>query len=180
LTGKSGRTAMTSYEEVVMRAEVGDRMVVASARLDRPVRDGEILRVGTGGSGPFLVRWSDNGHETLFFPGPDAHIEHEAPASGEREAPTDIEAEHVKKWSVDVFVYEGPGSTAANAVLRSGVEPALRAQGEARLRPGEHDVPEIGDEVAVARALRHLADTLLSTAEGDLETIEGHKVDLRL
>jgi hypothetical protein len=152
-------------------------MVVASARLDRPVRDGEILRVGPDGSGPFLVRWSDDGHETLFFPGPDAHVEPGAPAEPEDgdAAPT-----HVKKWSVDVFVYEGPGSTAANAVLRSGVEPALRAQGEARLRPGEADVPEIGDEVAVARALRHLADSLLSTAEGDLETIEGHKVDLKL
>lgn len=163
-----------------MRAEVGDRMVVASARLDRPVRDGEIVRVGPDGSGPFLVRWSDTGHETLFFPGPDAHVEHGTAPGGEQEAPTDLAADHVKTWSVEVFVYEGTGSTAANAVLRSGVEPTLRAQGEARLRPGDPDVPEIGDEVAVARALRHLADTLLSTAAGDLETMEGHKVELRM
>jgi hypothetical protein len=28
------------------------------------------------GSPPYLVRWSDDGHEALVFPGPDAVIEH--------------------------------------------------------------------------------------------------------
>jgi hypothetical protein len=41
-------------------------------------------------------------------------------------------------------------------------------------------VPEIGDEVAVARALRHLADQLLATAEGDIEELTGeHDVVVR-
>ena len=31
----------------------------------------------------------------------------------------------------------------------------------------------IGDEVAVARALRHLADTLLARAESDIEAATG-------
>ena len=34
------------------------------------------------GSPPYRVRWSDNGHESLFFPGPDAYIHHaDGPAS---------------------------------------------------------------------------------------------------
>jgi Rv2632c-like/Domain of unknown function (DUF1918) len=162
-----------------MRAAVGDRMVVASARLDGPVRDGEIRQVGPDGAEPFLVRWSDDGRETLFFPGPDAHVEREADSETSATPPSTGPA-HVKKWSVDVYVYESAGSTAASVVLRSGIQPTLRARGEARLRPGEHDVPEIGEEVAVARALRHLADSLLGTAETDLEGIEGHKVELEL
>jgi hypothetical protein len=60
-----------------MHAEVGDRLVVRSQQLDGPVRDGEILEAhGPDGSPPYVVRWSDNGHETLFFPGPDAFVEH--------------------------------------------------------------------------------------------------------
>ena len=58
-----------------MKAEVGDRIVVASGRLHQPSRDGEILQIGEGGAGPCLVRWSDSS-ESLFFPGPDAHVEH--------------------------------------------------------------------------------------------------------
>jgi hypothetical protein len=60
-----------------MYAAVGDRMVVRNAHVDGPVRDGEILEVhGPNGSAPFVVRWSDTGHESLFFPGPDAIVEH--------------------------------------------------------------------------------------------------------
>jgi hypothetical protein len=31
---------------------------------------------GPDGTPPFVVRWDDSGHEVLFFPGPDAVIEH--------------------------------------------------------------------------------------------------------
>lgn len=58
-----------------MFARVGDRLVVHSARVDGPVRDGEIVEVRHGdGSPPYVVRWSDSGHETLIYPGPDAEI----------------------------------------------------------------------------------------------------------
>jgi hypothetical protein len=59
-----------------MEAAVGDRIVVAAAMLSGPLRDGEIIQVGKQGEPPYLVRWSDDGRETLFFPGPDAHISH--------------------------------------------------------------------------------------------------------
>lgn len=62
-----------------MKAQIGDRLVVTGTRLGDPRRTGVVLEVhGTGGSAPYLVRWEDNGHESLCFPGPDARIEHVA------------------------------------------------------------------------------------------------------
>lgn len=70
-----------------MYATKGDRLIVNSRHVDGPVRDGEILEVrGPGGSPPFVVRWSDTGHEALVFPGPDAtvhHFEHPAQSPAE-------------------------------------------------------------------------------------------------
>jgi hypothetical protein len=69
-----------------MYASVGDRLIVHGVHVDDPTRDGEILEVrGKGGGPPFLVRWSDTGHEGLVFPGPDAvvhHYEHAAETAG--------------------------------------------------------------------------------------------------
>ena len=60
-----------------MRASVGDRLVIKGHVVGEPGRDAEILEVrGAGGTPPFVVRWSDSGHETLFFPGPDAEVQH--------------------------------------------------------------------------------------------------------
>ncbi|HET8663806.1 MAG TPA: DUF1918 domain-containing protein [Nocardioides sp.] len=60
-----------------MYAAVGDRLVIHSHHLDAPDRDGEIVEVRhADGSPPYLVRWSDTGHESLMFPGPDATVEH--------------------------------------------------------------------------------------------------------
>ncbi len=58
-----------------MRARVGDQLHVSGARVDDHERDGEILEVrGEDGAPPYVVRWSDTGHEALVFPGPDATI----------------------------------------------------------------------------------------------------------
>ena len=60
-----------------MQAAVGDRLVVHGAHVDDHVRDGEIVEVhGEDGEPPFLVRWSDDGHESLVFPGPGTQIVH--------------------------------------------------------------------------------------------------------
>ncbi len=70
-----------------MFAMVGDRLVVHSTHVDGPVRDGEILEVhGARGEPPYLVRWSDDGHESLVFPGPDATVTHLGPEP----APSDV------------------------------------------------------------------------------------------
>ena len=55
----------------------------------------------------------------------------------------------------------------------------LDSRGETRRNPSDVDVPEIGDEVAAARALCRLADRLLGVASDDIEAIEGHEVHLR-
>ena len=63
---------------MTMHAEVGDRLVIRGVHLDSPVRDGEILEVRHhDGRPPYLVRWSDTGHESLVFPGPDAYVDHQ-------------------------------------------------------------------------------------------------------
>lgn len=69
-----------------MHAAVGDRLIVHGTHVDDTTRDGEILEVrGKDGEPPYRVRWSDTGHETLVFPGPDAvvhHFENPGPTSG--------------------------------------------------------------------------------------------------
>jgi hypothetical protein len=60
-----------------MDAKVGDRLVIKGHHVGEPDRDAEILEVrGEHGGPPFLVRWDDDGHEGLFFPGADAIVEH--------------------------------------------------------------------------------------------------------
>jgi CBS domain-containing protein len=59
-----------------MRAAAGDRIVIRGHRIGEKHRTGEILEVrGPGGTPPFVVRWGDTEHETIFFPGPDADLE---------------------------------------------------------------------------------------------------------
>ena len=59
-----------------MQASIGDRIIIKGHHVGEPDRDGEILQVrGDQGAPPYLVRWED-GHEGLFFPGPDASIQH--------------------------------------------------------------------------------------------------------
>jgi hypothetical protein len=60
-----------------MKATVGDRIVVKGHHVGEPERDGEVLEVhGPEGGPPYLVRWGDSGHTALFFPGPDAVVQH--------------------------------------------------------------------------------------------------------
>ena len=61
-----------------MHATAGDRIVVRATHVDEPNRDGEILEVrGPDGGPPYLGRWSDTGHEGLYFPGADSVIHSE-------------------------------------------------------------------------------------------------------
>lgn len=58
-----------------LHAAVGDRLVVRG--INGPNRDAEILEVRhADGTPPYLVRWSDSGHEALVFPGADALVQH--------------------------------------------------------------------------------------------------------
>ena len=58
-----------------MKASVGDRIIIAGPDAHEPARDGEIIEVPhADGSPPYRVRWSDDDHPTLIFPGPDAKV----------------------------------------------------------------------------------------------------------
>jgi hypothetical protein len=62
---------------MTMKATVGDRLVVRGHHLGDDDRGAEILAVeGDAGGPPYLVRWDEDGHESLFFPGSDAVVEH--------------------------------------------------------------------------------------------------------
>ena len=66
-----------------MKAQTGDRIVIRGHHIGEPERDCEVLEVhGKDGAPPYLVRWDDSGHESLFFPGPDAIVEHFQAAKG--------------------------------------------------------------------------------------------------
>jgi len=168
-----------------VKASVGDRILIAAASLGKPVRDGEILEVrGSGGTPPYLVQWSDDGVQTLFFPGPDAQLEHfahESPTSAAADQPkpvTDVQPaagqatrRHVQRWQVDINLYEEGDTTTAEAVLHTPAPRALKSRGRAHRHPADPDVPEIGDEIAAAHALRRLASHLMDVAEIDLEAV---------
>jgi hypothetical protein len=60
-----------------MQAAVGDRLVIKGHHVGEPDRDAEVMEVhGEDGAPPYVVRWDDDGHEGLFFPGSDTVIEH--------------------------------------------------------------------------------------------------------
>jgi Domain of unknown function (DUF1918) len=60
-----------------VHASVGDRIVICGHRVGEPERDCEVIEVrGENEGPPYLVRWEDNGHEGLFFPGSDASVQH--------------------------------------------------------------------------------------------------------
>jgi len=59
-----------------MIAHVGDRIVVEARHLGEHRRVGVVTGVDrVDGGPPYQVRWLDEGRTTLFFPGPEAHIE---------------------------------------------------------------------------------------------------------
>jgi hypothetical protein len=77
----------------------------------------------------------------------------------------------MRQWSVQIFVGEEDGHTYAEAALCDDIGNHTRGTGHARLAPEDHDVPEIGDEIAVARALNDLSRRLLGIAEADVEAV---------
>jgi len=86
---------------------------------------------------------------------------------------------HVREWQVRVSIFESGDETSANVVLLTEAPNHLTARGQSHRGTGDTAVPEIGDEVAVARALRHLADQLLDTAAQDVAAVTGESTHLR-
>jgi Domain of unknown function (DUF1876) len=80
---------------------------------------------------------------------------------------------HTKRWTVEITIdeHDDERRTHAEARLRTQDRTDLRGNGQARRKPADREVPEIGDELAVARALADLAYRLLDVAAGDIEEI---------
>jgi hypothetical protein len=76
-----------------------------------------------------------------------------------------------KRWTVDIVIDEDDGRTYAAARLHSDVDTHLTGVGRAKLHPDDDDIPEIGDELATARALSDLGHRLLLTAARDIESV---------
>jgi len=93
--------------------------------------------------------------------------------------------DEVDTWTVTVTIGEHDGHTRAVAHLqtrdtgRSGAQ-RLTGVGFARLAPTDLDVPEVGAEIAVARALAELSRSLLHVATEDVEQLTGHSAQLVL
>ncbi|WP_088318266.1 dsRBD fold-containing protein [Kineosporia sp. R_H_3] len=85
-------------------------------------------------------------------------------------------------WNVEIMLFEGDDNTAARATLISGTganrRRTLVGTGRAHRKASDPAIPEIGAEIATARALRDLADRLLGAASDDIADIEQHEVHL--
>lgn len=184
-----------------MRALPGDHIILAPPSVDGPLREGEVIETrGQEGQPPYVVRWSD-GHEGLLYPGPgsvlrveSAHGSHSAleavagdaaptptapPTPHPEHTPSGMHL-HAREWTVRVSVLGDEDDAEARVVLVADSPRHLTAHGHSHRSSSDSTVPEIGDEVAVARALRRLADRLLETAADDIAGVTGeHDVTLR-
>ncbi|WP_072691636.1 DUF1876 domain-containing protein [Rhodococcus marinonascens] len=88
-----------------------------------------------------------------------------------------------KKWSVDIVIEEhdseeGGSKTRAQARLRTSDTDTLVGIGRARRNPNDPEIPEVGDELATARALADLSHQLIEATVSDLEAATHGRVHL--
>lgn len=83
-----------------------------------------------------------------------------------------------KQWSITVDIDEQEDTTLAHVSMRTPTGQDVTGIGEAQRNPLDPSVPEIGDELAVARALRNLAERLLHTTEKDISNVTGEPAHL--
>jgi hypothetical protein len=80
-----------------------------------------------------------------------------------------------RTWRVDIYIGEDEGRTYAEARLHTDLGDRLSGIGLAKVHPNDRDIPEIGDELAVARALTDLGHRLLVTTSGDIRQVTGEE-----
>jgi hypothetical protein len=142
-----------------MEAHVGDQFIVNSRVAGQPARTGEIVEcLDTGGLTPhFRVLWSD-GHESIVYPSSDARVEPAAAPSGEER----------RTVAIDLRLQEDSDHCEAVATMRTTLG-AMTATGRAQRHPADPVSPMIGEELAIARALGHLADQLELAARAGID-----------
>jgi hypothetical protein len=85
-----------------------------------------------------------------------------------------------RRWTVELRIAEDDERRVTHAEARLLIpgKPERRGIGYARRNPIDRDVPDIGDELATARALSDLAHGLLHAAVDDIEAVTREKVTL--
>ncbi|EHR50853.1 protein of unknown function (DUF1876) [Saccharomonospora marina XMU15] len=78
---------------------------------------------------------------------------------------------HAIKWKMEIFIDEHADTTRAEARLHTRDGTQRTGVGLARRNPSDTDVPEIGDELAVARALADLSHQLIEATAADIEGV---------
>lgn len=82
-----------------------------------------------------------------------------------------------REFMMDVLIDEDADRTEAKVTLRlDGRE--FSAYGRARRNPDDPNVPLIGEELALARAMNELSHRLVEAAADSIESFEGRPIDL--
>lgn len=139
-----------------MRFNAGDRIEVTTNTLGVAPRQGSVLEVTAAGG--LRVRW-DDGHESVYMPGSNCRVV--TPAADEVSSPVRLGC-HIE---VTLVEDDHQCTATARVVTSTGV---MEGEGVARLKPGDLQVPRIGEELALGRALKMLSERLLSTAATDI------------
>lgn len=149
-----------------MQARSRGRIRIQSNTVGAAEREGTVLE--TRSSGAMVVRW-DDGRETIYFPGSDARFQAEA------EAPV-RSGDTVLGCHIELEITETDDDCEAVATLmtRRG---SFQARGMSRRNPDDPNVPLIGEELAIARALSSLADQLETEAADAIHRHDRHDQD---
>lgn len=140
-----------------MHARRGDRLVIEGHRVGTTPRSGEVLSV----DGSVLrVAW-DDGHESTFVPGPDCRIIAKARQEGPMAAqPTGLER---FGGTIDLRIAEDDHHCDAVATLMTS-RGTLEGRGRSRRRADDPNMPLVGEQLAISRALRSLSNSLRQQA----------------
>lgn len=84
-----------------------------------------------------------------------------------------------EQWTVVVNIDEEDDHTSAEAQLHARDTSSVEGHGLARRNPRDANVPEIGAELATARALSELAHRLLDASIADVEKMTGERSTFR-
>ncbi len=146
-----------------MATRPGERIRVQSHTVGTPERWGTILERRE--TGFLLVEW-DDGHESMFLPSmflPDSDIQ----IIDSDDIPTEI---HIG-CQIEVRLDEAQKDCEATATITTGLG-AFTASGLSRHNPTTIQVPWIGAEISISRALQDLAQQIGTAAS---EAIEGNE-----
>jgi len=148
-----------------MGADIGDRIEVTTNTLGVPPRYGEVIDK-TGST--LQVRW-DDGHESVFVPSSNCRVVEPGDQTGLTRLTCHI----------DITVVEDSDECQATATLNTTRGP-VQASARARRNPSDPEIPVVGEELAIGRAIRALGDQLVAAAGEDLSgppPTEEHLVD---